>query len=75
MYRTYVHTNGNVYLGDDAIKRLGFEPGTLVEVVCLSSGNILITKNNTPPTYDTTWRPLEGGAAQLAIRRGERERD
>lgn len=58
-------------LGWDAVD-LGFVPGAQVEVIKTISGSIIIALDTTHPIEVTDFEPLEGGAAQLAMREARR---
>lgn len=68
MRRTVVDPDGRLALGDLA-ERLGFVPGALVEIIVTSAGSLLVCLDRSPPALDVDFRPLVGGAAQLAARR------
>lgn len=71
MIRTAVLPSGLVDLGDQA-RELGFTRGTVIEVIPTSAGSLLVVIDTSPPTYDASWTPLTGGAAQLAARNARR---
>lgn len=73
MIRTHVLPSGLVDLGDQA-RELGFTRGVVIEVIPTSAGSLLVVLDHSPPTLDATWRPLYGGAAQLAARNARRGR-
>jgi hypothetical protein len=66
-YLAIVSPSGTLHLGSRA-EALGFRPGTLVEVIATSAGSLILAINDSPPSFDVKFRPLEGGAAQLAAR-------
>jgi hypothetical protein len=66
MKTTRIHADGSVLLGADAEAR-GYRAGVSVNVVVLSTGSLLVTFDDTVP-LDVAFRPLAGGAAQLALR-------
>jgi hypothetical protein len=47
MHRTAVRADGCLPLGD-AAQRLGFRPGTLVNVIVTSAGSLLLAIDDTP---------------------------
>ena len=65
--KTTVLPSGLVDLGDRA-RELGFVRGAVIEVIPTSAGSLLVVLDHSEPVYDASWKPLEGGAAQLAAR-------
>jgi len=57
---------GAIVLPDEAVAA-GYRPGQVVRVVVLSTGSLLVTLDD-EPAYDLQFKPLVGGAAQLAMR-------
>lgn len=45
----------------------GYRAGTTVQIVVLSTGSLLVTMDDEQP-MDVPFKPLVGGAAQLAAR-------
>lgn len=45
MFRTAVRSDGALVLGDDA-RRLGFEPGALVDVIVTRAGSLILALND-----------------------------
>lgn len=72
MRRAIIAPDGTLALGDQA-ERLGFRPGVVVEVFPSSSAGVLfVVLDDSPPAIDARYRPLVGGAAQLALRRAQK---
>jgi len=69
--KTHVLPSGLVDLGDRA-RELGFVRGAVIEVIPTSAGSLLVVLDPSPPTVDVHWKPLYGGAAQLAARNARR---
>lgn len=67
-YVTTVRPDGSVHLGDAP----GFEPGAVVEIARAITGSLIVAIDQSPPPFDATFRPLEGGVAQLAMRAGRK---
>lgn len=67
MIRAIVRPDGSILLGPDA-QRLGFVSGAVVAISRTSAGSLLVVLDDTHP-LDVPFRPLVGGAAQLALRR------
>lgn len=55
---TDIRADGTVQLGEDA-RRLGFEPGRLVEVIRTSGGSLILALHDASPTT------VEGTATRL----------
>lgn len=68
MITTVVRPDGSIVLGD-AATGAGYVPGQLVNVIMTGSGALIIALDDSPPAIDVDFRPLVGGAAQLASRR------
>jgi hypothetical protein len=68
MLTTTVRPDGSIALGESA-EAVGFAPGRVVNVIMSSSGALIIALDESPPALDVDFRPLVGGAAQLASRR------
>lgn len=71
MLKTAVMANGSVQLGEDAY-RLGFRPGTPVDVIVTRAGTLIVVIDDTP-ALDVKFSALVGGAAQAvqrALRKG-----
>lgn len=68
MLTTAVREDGSIALGD-AAAGAGYVPGRLVNVIMTGSGALIVALDESPPALDVDFRPLVGGAAQLASRR------
>lgn len=68
MLTTAIRPDGSILLGDAAAEA-GYVPGRLVNVIMSSSGALIIALDESPPALDVDFRPLVGGAAQVASRR------
>jgi hypothetical protein len=66
-----VRSDGTIQLGE-AAQRAGFRPGVLVEIILTSSGSLILALDDSPPPIDVSFKPLVGGAAQLAARNARR---
>lgn len=65
MLRTAVRADGTIPLGD-AAHRLGFTPGTLVDVIVTSAGTLILAVNDTV-TVDLVVRPLKSRRPPVAL--------
>lgn len=70
-YLATVRQDGSLHLGQQAISA-GYAPGTVVEIIVASSGSLIVAIDQSAPPMEVNFRPLHGGAAQLAARNDRR---
>lgn len=68
MLVTTITTDGTVQLGEDA-RRLGFEPGKLVEVIRTSGGSLILALHDEPALIEATAKRLPTATARPALSR------
>lgn len=66
MHKAVIGDGGRLDLGGEA-NLAGYRVGTPVQIVVLSTGSLLIIVDDEVP-LDLPFKPLVGGAAQLAAR-------
>lgn len=66
MRKAIIGDGGRLDLGGEAAVA-GYRAGTTVQIVVLSTGSLLVTMDDEQP-MDVPFKPLVGGAAQLAAR-------
>lgn len=71
-FKSTIRSDGSLILGGEARLRAGFQPGAVVEVIITSAGSLILAIDQSPPPVDVSFKPLLGGAAQLAARNARR---
>lgn len=71
MIKAHVRPDGSLPLGE-AAERIGFRPGTVVEVIVTRAGSLILAIDDSPPPVDVPFKPLPGRRGQLAARNAGR---
>ena len=72
MHLAEITTNGTVQLGEEA-RRLGFEPGKLVEVIRTSGGSLILALHDEPVLVEATAKRLPAAPVRPALTRSGRD--
>jgi hypothetical protein len=68
---TTIAADGTVQLGEDA-RRLGFEPGKVVQVIRTSGGSLILALHDEPVLIEATSKRLPAATTQPALSRSGR---